>query len=105
MGAVYLTAASDAADVLVGADVDPAIAASTMLHSTMTSGSGETSMEEMGQFPVPAGGELVLAPAGGHLMLVDLADPLDDGETFELTLHFETAGDETVMVEVRDEAP
>ena len=29
---------------------------------------------------VPAGGELVLEPAGSHIMLVDLAGSLDDGE-------------------------
>jgi copper(I)-binding protein len=71
----------------------------------MTSGSGETSMEELAELDVPAGGELVLEPAGSHIMLVDLAGSLDDGDSFELTLHFETAGDETVTVEVRDEAP
>ena len=38
-------------------------------------------------------------------MLVDLAGSLDEGTSFELTLHFATAGDETVTVEVRDEAP
>ena len=34
VGAVYLTASSAADDALVGADVDPSIAASAMLHST-----------------------------------------------------------------------
>jgi copper(I)-binding protein len=105
VGAVYLTATAETADALVGADVDPSVAASAMLHSTTTSSSGQTSMEPLAQLPVPAGGELVLEPAGSHIMLVDLADGLADGESFELTLRFETAGDETVTVEVRDEAP
>ena len=38
-------------------------------------------------------------------MLVDLAAPLEEGETFELTLTFATAGEETVSVEVRSDAP
>jgi copper(I)-binding protein len=105
VGAVYLTASSVAGDVLVGADVDPSIAASAMLHSTMTSTTGQTSMEPLDRLDIPTDGELVLEPAGGHIMLVDLAGSLDDGDSFELTLHFETAGDETVTVEVRDEAP
>ena len=105
VGAVYLTASSDTADALIGADVDPSIAASAMLHSTMTSTSGETSMEPLAQLDVPADGALVLEPAGSHIMLVDLAGPLDDGASFQLTLHFATAGDETVTVGVRDEAP
>ena len=38
-------------------------------------------------------------------MLVDLARPLVAGETFELTLRFEQAGEQVTTVEVRDEAP
>lgn len=105
VGAVYLTVSSETADALVGADVDTSIAASAMLHSTLTSAGGETSMEPLDELDVPAGGELVLEPAGSHIMLVDLAGSLDGGASFELTLHFATAGDETVTVEVRDEAP
>ena len=105
VGAVYLRVSSDTADVLVGADVESSIAASAVLHSTTTSTSGQTSMEPLGQLEVPAGGELVLEPAGHHIMLVDLVGPLDDGDSFDLTLHFGTADDETVAVEVRDEAP
>jgi copper(I)-binding protein len=62
-------------------------------------------MEAMEHLEVPAGGELVLEPAGSHIMLVDLAGSLDEGASFDVTLHFETAGDEIVTVEVRDEAP
>ena len=38
-------------------------------------------------------------------MLLDLPAALEVGETFELTLQFENAGDRTVEVEVREEAP
>ena len=37
-------------------------------------------------------------------MLIDLVEPLKLGDTFELTLMFEKAGEKTVSVEVK-EAP
>ena len=38
-------------------------------------------------------------------MLIDLAEPLVEGQTFEVTLDFAEAEDMTVQVEVRSEAP
>lgn len=105
VGAVYFTATSDGDDALVGAAVDATIAATATLHMTATDGSGGTSMEALDSLAVPADGELVLEPTGNHVMLVDLAGPLEEGDSFDLTLTLETAGDETVTVEVRSEAP
>ncbi len=101
---VYLTARSDTADDLIGADVAASVADRVEMHETSESG-GMTSMEPVHAMPVPSGGELELDPLGDHLMLVGLAAPLAAGETFDLTLHFATAGDEVVTVEVRDDAP
>jgi copper(I)-binding protein len=105
IGAVYLRATSDVDDELTGASVDPAIAGSVELHTTETSDDGTSSMTQQASLALPAGDELVLEPIGNHLMLVDLAAPLATGETFEMTLHFATAGDELVDVEVREGAP
>jgi len=105
IGAVYLRVTSDADDELVGAEVDPSVAAAVELHSTRTAANGTATMDQQDALPVPADGELALEPIGNHLMLVDLADPLTTGETFEVTLHFSTAGNEVVDVEVREDAP
>jgi copper(I)-binding protein len=105
VGAVYLRVTSDVADELLGAAVDDTVAASVELHATEQADDGTTTMSEQPSLPVPAGGELVLEPIGNHLMLVDLADALTTGETFELTLHFATAGDQVVEVEVREGPP
>lgn len=45
--------------------------------------------------PIPAGGELVLDPAtpGLHLMFINISEPLVEGETREVTLTFERAGE------------
>lgn len=53
---------------------------------------------------IPAGGEETLTPGGYHLMLVGLKEDLTNGKTFELTLHFEKAGEVTVPVTVRPRA-
>ncbi|QFR32978.1 copper chaperone PCu(A)C [Ancylobacter sp. TS-1] len=41
---------------------------------------------------VPAGGEVKLAPGGYHLMLMDLKQPLKEGESFKGSLTFAKAG-------------
>jgi copper(I)-binding protein len=42
-----------------------------------------------------------LRPGAFHLMLVDLAASLADGDTIDVTLRFERAPDATVRVPVR----
>jgi periplasmic copper chaperone A len=105
VGAVYLRIASPVDDELLGASVDASIAAAVQVHSTEVDDAGTATMTEQAALPVPAGGEIELDPLGDHLMLVDLVDPLTTGETFDVTLHFATAGDVPAEVEVRDDPP
>jgi copper(I)-binding protein len=105
VGAVYLRVTSPVDDELVGATVDPSVAASVQVHSTEIDDAGTATMTEQVALPVPAGGVLVLDPLGSHLMLVDLVAPLTSGETFDLTLEFAAAGMVDVDVAVRDAAP
>lgn len=60
------------------------------------------SMQEMDALELPAGTLVQLGPGGYHIMLIDLAEPLVVGETFDLTLDFDQAPDLTVTVEVSD---
>lgn len=53
---------------------------------------------------IPAGGEVVFAPGGYHVMLIGLTENLRNGDDFELTLRFERAGDVEVPVDVRPRA-
>jgi copper(I)-binding protein len=64
-----------------------------------------SSMQPVASMPISPDQAIELDPLGSHLMLVDLAAPLTTGQHFDVTLHFRTAGDEQVPVEVRDEAP
>lgn len=71
-----------------------------------TGGDGAMVMQEVkGGLEIPAGKTVELAPGGYHVMLMELAAPLKEGSTFDLTLTFEKAGEKTVSVEVRTEAP
>jgi copper(I)-binding protein len=49
---------------------------------------------------IKAGGQAELKPGGMHIMLVGLAAPLKEGQTFPLTLTFEKAGKVEVTVTV-----
>ena len=60
------------------------------------------SMQEIDALSLPAGTLVQLVPGGYHIMLIDLAEPLVIGETFDLTLDFDQAPDLTVTVEVSD---
>lgn len=71
-----------------------------------TDGEGAMVMQEVkGGLEIPAGKTVELAPGGYHVMLMELAAPLKEGSTFDLTLTFEKAGEKTVNVEVRTDAP
>jgi hypothetical protein len=62
-------------------------------------------MQPVERIPVAAGGTTELKPGSYHIMLMELTQPLAVGDTFELTLGFETSGEQVVTVEVRDTAP
>lgn len=92
--AVYLELRSVVDDSLVGIGVDPAVARSASVHRNVVDAGGRVSMERVDQLALPAGERVVLAPAGAlHLMVEGLADPLDDGDRFELVLSFARAGE------------
>jgi copper(I)-binding protein len=117
-GAVYMQITASEADRLVGASVPASVAAVTEIHETVMAGGdmggetdttggmgGEMTMQPVGALDLPAGETVSLQPGGYHIMLLDLAEPLETGRTFEVTLVFENAGERAVEVEVRDQAP
>lgn len=106
-GAVYMTITAADGDTLTKASVPTTIAGKTELHET-TGGdahssmsgdkiSGEMQMKPVSSIEIPAGKAVELKPGGYHVMLLELADPIEEGETVPVTLEFEQAG--TVKVE------
>ena len=109
-GAVYLQMTASEADRLIGVSVDPSVAATGQIHETVMAegeieGMGAMMRQEVGIVDLPAGETVDLEPGGFHIMLMRLGAPLAVGQTFDITLTFETAGEMTFEVEVRDDAP
>jgi len=128
-GAAYFQISSETDDVLIGASVDASVASAIEIHETrMVDSHNEDDtvsddsamddsamddidmsdvmeMAEVGRIELPAGETISLEPGGFHLMMLDLAEPLESGETFEVTLDFETAEDQVITVTVGDSAP
>ncbi len=59
-------------------------------------------MQPVDSVPVPAGETVELKPGGYHVMLLDVQKELVPGDTIEVTLTFELAGEVTVTAEVRE---
>ena len=84
----------------MGSDTTMAMGSDT----TMNMG-GEMEMREVDGIDIVAGEPLVLEPGGYHVMLMELAAPLEVGTSISLTLVFEKAGEVTIDVPVLEEAP
>ena len=119
-GAVYMLVSNGGSDdVLLGASTDLARAVEIhqtmamdddvdmgdeegMDHSDMGMDMDAMQMAPVASLEIPAGEEVIIAPGGYHVMLVDLQTDLVAGESFTITLHFEQAGDVEVEVLVGD---
>lgn len=89
----------DTADHLLSATVDPAVASSATLHTTVSRGN-TSSMEALDGPEVPAHGELVFTPGANHVMLEGVQHELSPGQQVRVSLIFQTAGTVTFQVPV-----
>jgi len=94
-----ITNPGDADLHLIGVESD--LGGSAELHETVPGGSGMMMQEREDGFVIPAGGELVLAPGGNHIMLMELGRPITTGQQITLTLEFDGA-EQDVTVSARD---
>lgn len=86
-------------DTLLGAGSP--VAAVVEIHRSVID-QGISRMRPAGELPIPAGGQLDIAPAGVHVMLTGLSRPLVPGESVSLTLTFRRAGPVVATMQVRD---
>ena len=100
VGAAYMTLQSPADTALV--KVESPAAGTVEIH-TMTMNDGVMKMRMLENLPLKANETVKLAPGGFHLMLFDLAKPLQAGETVQLTLHFKDSAGNTSSL--RTDAP
>jgi len=101
-GAAYMKITSPIDDALVGASVDASIAGMVEIHETVMAEDDSMKMQHVDKIDLPAGEAVELKPGGYHVMLMELADPLEVGTTFDVTLSFENAEDLVIPVEVRE---
>ena len=76
------------------------VAGAVELHKTIME-DGNMKMVQQMNVPVPTG-ETLFKPGDLHVMLIGLNGDLNPGDTFTLTLNFETAGQKTLTVTVRE---
>ena len=97
-GAAYLTILSPTAERLVS--VSSSVAKKAELH-TMSMAGMLMQMRPLASLDIPAGRPVTLKPGGEHIMLLGLNRPLQEGESFALTLNFEKAGPLSVTAVVQ----
>ena len=101
-GAVYFTIENGTAqdDVLNSVQTD--IATAVELHMSVMEGD-RMSMHQQEVVTIPDGESVEFTPGGLHMMLIGLVRELKAGDTFDVTLEFENAGEKIVTVTVRDD--
>ncbi len=112
-GVVYFDiTAGDSGDALLEVRVSTDIAGSAEMHETVTVDTATTmaghdmggamTMQPVSAVHVDGGGTVSFEPGGYHVMLMGLVSPLEVGQTFEVTLVLEHAGEIVVTAEVRE---
>ncbi|MGN6329012.1 MAG: copper chaperone PCu(A)C [Rhodanobacter sp.] len=83
----YVTLHNDSAQPVALTGASSAAYGEVMLHQSSTAG-GMSRMSMVDTLTVPAHGDVALAPAGYHLMLMKAKTPVKPGDTVRLTLTF-----------------
>jgi copper(I)-binding protein len=99
-GAMYVTISNHGseADALLSASTD--VATTVKLHETVEQG-GKMVMRPLPKFAVPAGGKLEMKAGSYHIMLLGLKQDLKPGETVNVAVNFEEAGQMSVAAPVK----
>jgi copper(I)-binding protein len=79
------------ADQLLG--VYTSIATRSELHQTTIDADGTAKMEHIDSIKIPANSEVELRPGDLHIMLMGLSEPLEVGDSLQLTLQCQEAGE------------
>jgi copper(I)-binding protein len=99
-GAVYVTVSNHGseADALLSASTD--VATTVELHETVKQGDIMV-MRPLPRLDIPSGGKLDMKPGSYHIMLVGLKHDLKPGESVNVSLRFEKAGEMSVAAPVK----
>lgn len=99
-GAIYFTVMNGTAQADRLTAVESEVAASVTLHESVNDNNVVRMEARPDGFALPAGGAVALAPGGKHVMLMNLKQPLVEGEQFTVTLRFAHAAPLPVTVPI-----
>lgn len=99
-GAAYMTIYNTGAEAVTLTGLSTPLAMMPAIHETRTSAEGVSSMAPTDEITIAPGESVALEPGGLHVMLLQLQEPMVEGETFPLTLIFEDGGEATVDVSI-----
>jgi copper(I)-binding protein len=99
----YFTLLNNSAKALVLTGANSPACGMLMLHKSDAKG-GLSSMSDVAEVPVPAGGKVSFTPGGYHLMCMDTKPSLKPGATVPVTLAFKSGEKLTVSFAVRNAA-
>ena len=94
---LHIVSAKDP-DRLIG--VESAMAKSVELRDATPQAAGRAAPAPATVIDIPAGGAVNLGPGGRYFMLVGVKEPLKEGDSFLVTLHFDKAGTESTAVKI-----
>jgi len=101
-GAIYFTVLNGLDNAVQLVPVSSPAAAVVETHETINENGVMKMLPLPDGYSIPAGGTLVLAPGGKHIMLIDLTKPLVPGDTLELTVRFDSGEPMVLNVPVLD---
>lgn len=99
--AVYMHVLNGSAETDTLVAIDSPIAGLVELHETFDRGDGMMGMREAEEPFFPGESIVSMQPGGLHIMLMQLREALQEGDTVEVTLEFATAGSFTLNVPVQ----
>ena len=88
-GVAYMVIRNDGATPVTLAALQTEVAGMAQIHQTSTNEQGVSSMAPVGDIVIQPGAFVALAPGGLHAMLMNLQQPLVEGDSFSLVLVFE----------------
>lgn len=90
VGALYLEIDNTEGDEDALTGVATSASETAELHTTEESDGGSPRMEEVEEIPVPAGEHVELTSGGYHVMVLDITEPLTEGDEFTADLAFDS---------------
>ncbi len=104
VSAVYMAIENNTGNAEKLVSLSTSVADMAQVHETTQTSDGMTSMQEVqGGLDIPAGSTVTLKPGGYHIMLMGLHQDLSVGQSFSLTLTFQSGKQITVDVPVKQQ--